>query len=149
MNFARSMAAALVAGIIICGGGVGWGNTVVFLESEARTASVTVEVANTPAQRNRGLMFRPSLKEGQGMWFIFPYEMELAFWMKNVRFPIDIIFIDSKFHIRTIHKSVPPCRTETCASYFSRGKVQYVLEVQSGFCEKNGIRENQKVEYKP
>ena len=121
--------------------------TVIF--SEAGGKSVTVEVADTPAKRTLGLMFRKSLKNGKGMWFVFPGEKELVFWMKNVNFPIDIVFIDSRFFIRKIHKSVPPCLSGACATYSSGAMALYALEVPSGYCQKNGILENQKVMFRP
>jgi len=107
--------------------------------------AVTVEVADTPQKRTLGLMYRRPLTEDRGMWFVFPQEEALVFWMKNVSFPIDIIFIDKSLTIRYIWKSVPPCASEPCPRYPSNAPAQYVLEVISGFCEKYGIRENQKV----
>lgn len=119
----------------------------IFPEAEAKP--VTVEVADTPTKRTLGLMFRKSLENGKGMWFVFPDEKELVFWMKNVSFPIDIVFIDSRLFIRKIHRSVPPCLSGACATYSSGAKALYALEVPSGYCQKHGILENQKVIYRP
>jgi len=138
-----SLALALAAA---CGSSSGAG-TVSF--PDAGGASVKVEVADTPDKQTVGLMYRASLAEDRGMWFIFPEEQARAFWMKNVKFPIDIIFVDKEYKIRTIWKSVPPCAAEPCPIYHSGAAVQYVLEVVSGFCERHGVRENQRVTYKP
>jgi len=129
-----------------CGSSSGAG-TVSF--PDAGGASVKVEVADTPEKQTVGLMYRASLAEDRGMWFIFPDEQERVFWMKNVKFPIDIIFVDGEYKIKTIWKSVPPCVSEPCPTYHSGAAVRYVLEVVSGFCERHGVRENQLVTYKP
>ncbi len=132
---------------------------VVFTSFQARAASIifvgansktiTVEVVETAQERQRGLMFRASLKASHGMWFIFPEDEFRAFWMKNVRFPIDIIFIDKDFYIRKIWNSVPPCYAEPCERYESGFKARYVLEAPAGFCERNGVNEKQRVIFRP
>jgi len=114
---------------------------------EAGGMQVEVEVADTPLLRQKGLMFRSNLKEDAGMWFVFPSEEAKRFWMKNVRFSIDIIFIGGDMRIKKIWKSVPPCFTEPCPTFPSGVPVRYALEVVSGFSEKYGINVNQKVEY--
>ncbi len=119
------------------------------LYSTGGVRRVEVEIASTSVERARGLMFRAGLKENHGMWFIFNNDKRKTFWMKNVRFPIDIIFIDKDFIIQKIWRSVPPCKEEPCAVYSSGTAVRYVLEVASGFCEKNGVLENQRVQYTP
>ena len=109
----------------------------------------TTETADTIGSKTKGLMFRKSLADDSGMLFIFGYERRHEMWMFGMRFPIDIIFIDSKLFIRTIWKSVPPCVSEPCPTYPSGVKIKYVLEASSGFCEKFGVKENQKVEFVP
>ncbi len=121
--------------------------SVTFVEAGHKT--IQVEIADTPAKRMTGLMYRRSLPDGRGMWFDFSEDRFLAFWMKNVIFPIDIIFVDSGFYIRKIWSSVPPCQTEPCDHYDSGAKVRYVIEVQSEFCQRNGIREKQRIIFRP
>ncbi|MBI4664802.1 MAG: DUF192 domain-containing protein [Nitrospinae bacterium] len=109
---------------------------------------VTVEVADTPSKTQMGLMFRGALPEGTGMWFIFPQDEALYFWMKNMAIPLDIIFIDKEFIIRKIWSGVPPCRGEPCPRYGSGTAVRYALEVPAGYCLRHGIMEKTRVEYK-
>lgn len=108
---------------------------------------VKVELADTQSKAERGLMFRKDMPEGTGMWFIFGDDAERVFWMKNVIFPLDMIFIDKSFVIRKIEKMAPPCVHDPCPRYYSGGPARYVLEVPGGYCGRKGVREGQKVEY--
>ncbi|VAX20346.1 hypothetical protein MNBD_NITROSPINAE02-977 [hydrothermal vent metagenome] len=111
--------------------------------------TVSVEVMSSGDQRAKGLMYRDGLEEGTGMFFVYPEEQLLAFWMKNMRFSIDIIFIDKNFVIRKIWRSVPPCVDEPCEIYQSVENVRYTLEVDAGFCEQYGVMEKQRIQYFP
>lgn len=111
----------------------------------AGMARIEAEIADEPGEIARGLMFRRGLDEGKGMWFVFPDDAPRTFWMKNVAFPIDIIYIDRDFFIKKIWKAVPPCLAPPCARYRSGSPIRYTLETPAGFCDKNGVRENQKV----
>ena len=90
-------------------------------------------------------MFREKLEENNGMIFIFEQENEIAFWMKNTLIPLDIIFIGKNFKIVDIKNAVP-CKQDPCQLYKPQKSAQYVLEVNSGFAEKNGIKVNDEVE---
>lgn len=100
-------------------------------------AQIDVELANTDYDRQRGLMNREKLEENQGMLFVFPYQDTLSFWMKETKLPLDIIFANSEREIVTIHKNSVPFSHE---QYRSSKPAQYVIEVNAGFCDKNGIR---------
>ncbi len=110
--------------------------------------AIDVEVADTGAERALGLMFRSSIPADKGMWFIFEEEAPQVFWMKNVSFPIDILFIDKDYFIRKIWRSVPPCVADPCDFYQSGVEIKYTLETAAGFCDANGIKENQRVIFK-
>ncbi len=92
-------------------------------------------------------MFRTGLEPGGGMFFIFSDDTYRSFWMRNVIFPIDIIFLDKDFTVRTIHHSAKPCYELPCELYRSGEKVRYALEVRAGFCKKNGVKRLSRVEY--
>ena len=97
-----------------------------------------VEVANTDEERSRGLSGKDTLPSTQGMLFVFSYESFWEFWMRGVRFPIDIIWIDSDFHVVDI---LPDLGPETYPNtYRPRAKAQYVVETNAGFTEAFGIR---------
>ena len=100
---------------------------------------VYAEAADTPAQRETGLMNRTSLNENAGMLFVFPTEQKQSFWMKNMRIPLDIVFITTDKHVLDVYQSVPPCTTDPCVSYTSNAPIRYVLEVNAGFSEQHGI----------
>lgn len=124
------------------------GTYVEFLNSNA--PKVLVEIADTEAKRAKGLMFRTSLPENSGMFFIFPFSSKYAFWMANTKIPLDIIWLDEDFTIVDISKNTPPC-TETgaikslCTTYPPKAKARYVLEVNGGFCDKYLIKISDKL----
>ena len=103
---------------------------------------VAVEIADTPAKRSFGLMYRNSLPERQGMLFLFPSEGPLAFWMKNTPLPLDIIYINAARVIVGIAANTTPFSEEPLPS---NGPAQFVLEVNAGFCQKYGILVGAKV----
>lgn len=121
--------------------------TVTFTDISGPSRTITVEKAVTSTEKAKGLMYRDSLKENHGMLFFFSTDSNLSFWMKNVTFSIDILFLDSDFVIGKIHHNAPPCVNDPCPLYSSGFKARYALEVIGGFCEKYGVTEGQKVEY--
>src|SRR3990167_2516395 len=70
-------------------------------------AKIEVELADTPQERERGLMYRASLKDGNGMLFIYPNSQALSFWMKNTIIPLSIAFIDEGGKIVSIQDMAP------------------------------------------
>ncbi len=90
------------------------------------------EVMSTPAQREQGLMFRETLPEKQALLFEFEANGRFAFWMKNVKFPIDMIWIDENKTIVHIEANVPPCQKDPCQVYVPAVYARYVLEIPAG-----------------
>jgi len=103
---------------------------------------IDIEIADNEYERQLGLMNRESMEEMQGMLFIFPDERYQSFWMMNTLFSLDIIFINSKNEIVTIHKNTTPLSEQ---SYPSSEPAVYVLEVNAGFCERHNVTLNDKV----
>ena len=97
---------------------------------------VNVEVAATNAKRELGLMFRRHLDEAAGMIFLFKQPQHLTFWMKNTLIPLDMIFADSDGRIVGIVENAAPLSESIDAV---DGDSQYVLEVNGGFCKRNGV----------
>ena len=106
---------------------------------------VFVEIPQTKQDFYKGLSLRTSLEEDHGMIFIFDEEKNQTFWMKNMLFPLDLIFIDKNKVITNIFFA-EPCKTDPCEIYGS--KAMYVLEVNKGFAEKNDVKPGQKVKLK-
>lgn len=89
-----------------------------------------VVVFDTPEERALGLMHVESLPEGAGALFVFEEERAVDFWMKNVMFPVDMLFFDKSKRLIYKLEAVQPCLLEKCASTSIKG-VRYVLEIPS------------------
>lgn len=107
------------------------------LDGKNGSQQFKVEVADSPAKREQGLMFREALEKDSGMIFLFDEEKENAFWMKNTRLPLDIIFFDKNWRIVGFLENMEPFstkgRTITTPSKF-------VLEVNAGLVQKMGFK---------
>lgn len=108
---------------------------------------VKVEIADTIEEMSKGLMYRDSLGKNKGMLFIFPEESTYAFWMKNVKFSLDIIFIDNRGKVVDII-SADPCNEDSCDYYLSNKPAKYALEVNKGFAGEHNININDLVQFK-
>ncbi|HEX2538811.1 MAG TPA: DUF192 domain-containing protein [Pseudolabrys sp.] len=102
----------------------------------------TVEIADTEAAREKGLMYRKSLPPGQGMLFDFHSDQPVRFWMKNTYIPLDMIFIRSDGRILNIAENTTPMSENEVPS---AGPVQAVLEVRGGTARKLGIAPGDRV----
>ena len=101
-----------------------------------------VEMAVTPEQQAKGLMFRRELPEGRGMLFDFGQEQPTSFWMKNTYIPLDMIFIRGDGRIANIAENTVPL-SEALIS--SGGPVRAVLEVIGSTAKKFGIAPGDRV----
>lgn len=109
-------------------------------------AVITVEVAKTEAERQKGLSGRPTLAEGRGMIFFFEHPGRHGFWMPDMRFPIDIVWINSDWSIVDMAEWVLP---ESYPSIFVPDTdAQYVLEVPAGSIKGYSWKMGDKVEFK-
>jgi uncharacterized membrane protein (UPF0127 family) len=108
-------------------------------------SKIDVEIAETDETRHLGLMFRESMKEDQGMLFIFTDEEPQSFYMKNTIIPLDIIFVNSKKQIVKIHKHTEPFSEKSLPSY--KPSV-YVVEVNAGYSDKFGVKEGGYIDWR-
>jgi len=99
---------------------------------------VKVDIADTPLKQAKGLMFRKSLPENEGMLFIFDKEDYYGFWMMNTSIPLDIIWINRDMEIVHIERNVQPCGI-LCPVYKPNEKAKYVLEVNTGFTDRYSV----------
>ncbi len=108
---------------------------------------ISAEIRDNDEERMLGLMFRDKIPEDRGMLFIFDEDVNYSFWMKNMKFNIDIIFIDQNKKIVSITKDAFPCNKpdNECELYPSKKPYKYVIEVISGFVDKYNIKEGQRV----
>ncbi|WP_170335717.1 DUF192 domain-containing protein [Ruegeria arenilitoris] len=78
------------------------------LRNDKTQISFNVELAISPQERARGLMFRESLSQRSGMLFVFDPPQRVAFWMKNTLIPLDIIFLDRTGLVTHVHENAVP-----------------------------------------
>jgi len=102
----------------------------------------SVEIAATEAERQKGLMFRRNLPEGEGMLFDFHREQDVAMWMQNTYVALDMIFIRGDGRIQRIAEKTTPLSTRIIQS---GGPVRAVLEVTAGTARKYGIAAGDRV----
>lgn len=98
---------------------------------------LAVEIADTPSERARGLSGRESLKEGEGMLFVFDEPSRVGFWMKDMNFAIDIIWIDAQGRVVGVEKGVKP--ESYPDTLIPPEEVKYVLEVPAYFSDTASI----------
>jgi uncharacterized membrane protein (UPF0127 family) len=110
---------------------------VVVLHTASGDISIRVEIATTPGQLRRGLMWRSEMADDEGMLFVFAEEKPRRFWMKNTPLPLDIMFIDSSGKLVSIARDT---RAYSERSIASGAPARYVLEAVAGFCSRHGLR---------
>jgi uncharacterized membrane protein (UPF0127 family) len=97
-----------------------------------------VEVMVKDEDRAMGLMFRPSLALDRGMLFRFEESEFHGIWMKNCKFPIDILWLDEARTVVHVADSVPPCRADPCPVYQPLRKAAWVVELNAGQARREG-----------
>ena len=97
----------------------------------------TLEIANTDKTRQRGLMERDSMPEDHGMIFVFEEERELNFWMKNTRFPLEILYLDAGGQVVSIDQMKP---YDTKTEHPSARPAKYAIELNVGQVARSGIK---------
>jgi uncharacterized membrane protein (UPF0127 family) len=103
------------------------------------------ELARSAEERQRGLMFRESLAENQGMMFQFEQADHYCMWMKNTLIPLSIAFIDEQGKIINIEEMLANSEQTTCA----KSKARYALEMNAGWYSRHQIKVGQQVEGLP
>jgi len=114
-------------------------------KNDSLIQTIDVEFAKNDMERSLGLMYRSSMDEHQGMWFIFPEEAPRSFYMRNTEIPLDIIYLDKDKKVVSIAKNARPY-DET--SLPSEKPAMYVLEINGGLSDKWGIEKGDRMEVK-
>ena len=126
---------------------------VVSRRADLRFASgrkMAVDVVDTPASREAGLMSRKSLPRDYGMLFVFPIEIgDMTFWMKNTWVSLDIVFIGADKRITRIHQRMRPSTEKTTDEEVARarGPAQYVLELPAGAARRYKLKVEQPLDF--
>jgi uncharacterized membrane protein (UPF0127 family) len=102
-----------------------------------------IEVVDTPAGREKGLMFRQTLASDAGMLFDFLNEQSVAFWMMNTFIPLDMVFIAGDGTVKTVHANARP---QDPTPIPSGGPVQFVLEIAGGRAAEIGLKPGDRME---
>jgi uncharacterized membrane protein (UPF0127 family) len=102
---------------------------------------VRAEVVMKPADMQRGMMYRESLPVGQGMLFIHTKPGNFAYWMYNVKMPLDIVWMDDDRRVVEVVANAQPCKTKAseCPNYGGQMLARYVLELPAGEAARNRV----------
>lgn len=107
------------------------------------STTIAVEIADTEEKRQKGLGGRAFLGENEGMLFVFPESSTYGFWMKDMQFALDFIWIDEHFSIADITENISP---DTFPEIFTPAlPVRYILELSAGFVRKNNLQKGSAV----
>jgi uncharacterized membrane protein (UPF0127 family) len=97
---------------------------------------VSVDIADTPELRSRGLMFVENMPAMHGMLFVYDREQPVSFWMKNTLIPLDMIFADSSGVVQRVHENAIP---GDLTGIPGGSEIQFVLEINAGMSDRLGI----------
>src|SRR5208337_3196068 len=109
---------------------------------------IRVYLADSFFKKMFGLMYRDRLERGRGMLFALGGEsrMGAGIWMLNMRFPIDIVWMDSGGRVVDLKENAEPCSSFLrCKTYVPRSKAKYVLELNSGTARRLGIKRKERI----
>ena len=109
---------------------------------------IPVEVADTLKKRSLGLGKRTSLKKGWGMLFVFEKRNPQRFWMKDMQFPLDIIWLDNHRIVYIIHNARPANSRDDPEVMTSPVPVNFVLEIAAGRAAKLRLKTGQRMKFK-
>lgn len=117
-----------------------------WIETQAGERAIEIQVALTEPERQKGLMFRDSMGEQQGMLFVFESPRPLGFWMKNTRIPLDIAYITPDGTIREIYPMYPFNENSVRSR---RTDLSMALEMNQGWFAAHGVVPGQTIELAP
>lgn len=109
-----------------------------------------VELAQNDETRARGLMFRDQMNADNGMLFIHDVEEPQAYWMKNTKIPLDILYFDNQRRLVAQQRDVPPCSAgDRCPPYPSFKPARYVLELNAGQAARLKLEDGAELSFGP
>ena len=116
----------------------------VTIVAREKPVTVKVEIADSPSERQRGLMGRRTLAPRAGMLFVYQRDTTGGFWMKDTLIPLDIAFIGPRGRIVRIF-TMTPCRRDPCRIYDPGARYRSALEVNAGSFRRWGVRVGDRV----
>ncbi len=112
------------------------------------TKSLSAKVADSFAKRSLGLMHEKTLKKNNCMLFIFPFAQRYGIWMRNMLFPIDILWLDDEKKIVDYREKVQPAKGAfDFRTYFPKREARYVIELPAGFIRSSRVSASTKVKF--
>ena len=120
---------------------------IIFNSKDSSNIELTCKVAKNLLSKMKGLMNVEELDTNKGMFFPFLIPWYRYFWMKNVKIPLDIIFVNKNYEIISIHEA----QVEVgffYKNYSSKGFCKYVVETNMGFCKEHNIKIGTKIKIK-
>ena len=102
---------------------------------------VDVEIVSKPEDMTRGLQGRTGLGSGRGMLFAFSADARYKFWMKDMKFALDIIWIDRTGRVVSVGPNLPACTADPCLVYTPSAQARYVLEIPASSAARYGFVE--------
>ena len=112
--------------------------------NDSTIIKLDIEIADNEFETQTGLMYRDAMKNNRGMLFIFPDSRPRSFYMKNTRFPLDIIYLDANKQIVSIQENAQPFNENSLPS---NAPAKYVLEVNAGLANKWQLVVGDKINY--
>ncbi len=113
-------------------------NVVKYGKISINETPISVEIVEKEVDLMKGLSGKTELKEGEGMWFIFLKNSKIGIWMRDMKFSIDILWLDKNLKIVDIKENASP--ESYPEVFYSRENSRYVLEVMAGFVQKHEIK---------
>ena len=126
----------LLAGLNTVAAHAGCDDGFVDVRMEGAEARFSVAVADDPQEQAQGLMFVEEMPPFSGMLFVNPSPRRAMFWMKNTLIPLDMLFLDERGVVKTLHENAVPHSEETIDG---GNGIKAVLEINGGMAEKLGI----------
>jgi hypothetical protein len=108
------------------------------LHAQLGGATLVLEVADTEALQSKGLSGRTALQEGEGMLFVFPEDGQHGFWMKDMQFSIDIVWLDSSYRVVDVKKDATPVSYPEI--FTPASPARYVVEIPAGFFNEHHLK---------
>jgi len=116
----------------------------------AKGTRFLAEVARTPAERAKGLMYRQSLKQDRCMFFVYDYDDNHSIWMKNCLISLDVAWIDEDGTVVEVAERVPPCspmRGDDCPTYGGNVESRHFIEFAAGTVKRIGLKVGDKISW--
>ena len=116
---------------------------------ELNGTRIAVELADDHEERARGLMHRDRLAAGSGMLFLHADEERQAYWMKNTKIPLDILYFDADRRLVSVSRAAPCSLGDRCPPHPSAGPALYVLELNAGEAAALGVERGDEIVFGP